>query len=78
MLAIRYVLEKADELNMPVVIYLGLGTNLSSHTGTSPLARQISALAYQPGIAIVVTGEMKGRPNITMRVLSQMERLWWK
>ena len=61
MLAIRYVLEKADELNMPVVIYLGLGTNLSSHTGTSPLARQISALAYQPGIAIIVTGGNEGQ-----------------
>lgn len=46
---------------MPVVIYLGLGTNLSSHTGTSPLARQISALAYQPGIAIVVTGGNEGQ-----------------
>lgn len=61
MLAIRYVLEKADELSMPVVIYLGLGTNLSSHTGTSPLARQISSLAYQPGITVVVCGGNEGQ-----------------
>ena len=61
MLAIRYVLEKADELSMPIVIYLGLGTNLSSHTGTSPLARQISSLAYQPGITVVVCGGNEGQ-----------------
>lgn len=61
MLAIRYVLEKADELSMPIVIYLGLGTNLSSHTGTSPLARQISTLAYQPGITVVVCGGNEGQ-----------------
>lgn len=61
MLAIRYVLEKADELSMPIVIYLGLGTNLSSHTGTSPLARQIAALAYQPGITVVVCGGNEGQ-----------------
>lgn len=61
MLAIRYVLEKADELSMPIVIYLGLGTNLSSHTGTSPLARQISTLVYQPGITVVVCGGNEGQ-----------------
>ena len=38
MLAVRYIDAIAEQLQRPVVIFLGIGTSLASHLGTGPLA----------------------------------------
>ncbi len=53
LLGIRYVLERAGELNMPVVILISMGTNLSSHNGTSLFEDYISFMSQRPGYVFV-------------------------
>lgn len=54
MMAVRYLLEVAGELRMPLVIYIGLGTNQGGHTGNSPLSVQLQEISGAHGIAAVV------------------------
>lgn len=53
--AIEYILERADELEMPCVINMSLGQNGGSHDGESVVERAIDRLLLvQPGRAMVV------------------------
>ena len=52
-LAIQYALEKAGELDRPLVILLALSTNLGGHDGSDPVELYLGRLANAPGIAIV-------------------------
>ena len=45
LLGLRYVLEKAKELNQPIVILLGIGTSIGGHDGTAILERYIQQVA---------------------------------
>ncbi|MFR5602224.1 MAG: S8 family peptidase [Lachnospiraceae bacterium] len=56
MLGIKYLLGLAARHQMPLVILLGLGTNLGSHTGSSPLGQYLRALSNSLGLAVVVAG----------------------
>lgn len=53
MMGIRYLLDEADRLNMPLVIYLGVGTNQGSHESASPLGQYIQQSSGFFGLAFV-------------------------
>ncbi len=52
MLGIEYILQKARELNRPVAICLGVGTNLGSHDGTTIFEQYISTVSNITGVCI--------------------------
>ena len=77
MQAIQYLQKFAKNLYRPLVICLGVGTNLGDHTGSSPLGRYLTALSYQKSRAIVIGGGNEGnakrhfRGEITQRLPEQ-------
>lgn len=54
MLGIKYVLDVAKDVNAPVVICLGIGSNFGGHDGFSYFEDYISYLSQRPGYAVVV------------------------
>lgn len=58
--AVRYLERMAIVLQRPVVIVLGIGTNLGSHNGTSPLASYLNIVASRRSRAIIVCGGNEG------------------
>ena len=54
MQAIRHLLNLSSSYGMPLVIYIGLGTNYGSHEGTSPLGITLRGINQQIGIATVL------------------------
>ena len=58
--AVKYLQQMAVALSRPVVIVLGIGTNLGSHNGTSPLASYLDSVAGRSSRAIVVCGGNEG------------------
>lgn len=54
MLAVRYLGELARDLNMPLVIYLPLGTNSGGHDGTNELENILDAYGKRNGVIPVV------------------------
>lgn len=56
MLGIEYIIKKARELNRPVVICLGVGTNLGSHDGFSLFEEFLSDIANIRGVCICAAG----------------------
>ena len=58
--AVRYLERMAIALHRPVVIALGIGTNLGSHIGTSPLASYLNSVARRRSRAIIVCGGNEG------------------
>ncbi len=53
MLGTRYVLTRAQDLGLPIVICLGLGANLTGHDGMTPLEENLSVIAQRIGCAVV-------------------------
>lgn len=58
--AVKYLEQMALALRRPVVIVLGIGTNMGSHNGTSPLASYLNTVASRRSRAIVVCGGNEG------------------
>lgn len=56
MLGIQYVLTKARELNKPVVICLGLGTNSGSHDGFSLFEEFLNVVSTLNGVCLCLAG----------------------
>lgn len=54
MVGVEYVLQKARELNRPVVICLGIGTNLGSHDGFSIFEEYLSEVANLVGVCLCI------------------------
>jgi len=52
MLAIEYMIEKANELRMPLAISVGVGTNMSGNDGSSILSSYINIVSQITGICI--------------------------
>lgn len=50
---IRYIVQEARRLNLPVVIYLGVGTNSGNHNGNSPLGQTIDYFGTLLGVVFV-------------------------
>lgn len=55
-LGVRYLIDKANELKKPIVIYLGLGTNQGDHAGSTYLEQYLASQAGLRGICIVAAG----------------------
>lgn len=51
---IRYLIDLAGEERMPLVIYIGMGTNYGSHEGTTPLGITLRGINQQVGLATVL------------------------
>lgn len=52
-LGINYIVSKAKELNVPVILCIGMGSNQGSHDGNTILEDYISFLSQRPGLAVV-------------------------
>lgn len=61
MLGIYYIVQTAQRLQMPVILYLGLGTSQASHLGTGPLDQYLSALAPLKGVCVTTCGGNEGQ-----------------
>lgn len=67
LLAIKFITQRAQELNQPVVICIGLGTNFGSHGGTSWLSQYISHLSKIAGICFcLAAGDERAAGHHTM------------
>lgn len=60
MLAVQYADSFAEVLNRPVIICLGLGSNMGDHAGNSILSRYLNTVAVRRSRAIVVCGGDEG------------------
>lgn len=60
MLGIAYVNRFAEEFRRPVVICLGVGTNMGDHAGNSILGRYMNKVALQRSRALLVCGGNEG------------------
>lgn len=56
MLGISYLNQLADRLNLPLVICIALGTNLGSHSASSPLTNLLDVYGNIANRAIVISG----------------------
>lgn len=60
MLAVKYADSFAELFRRPVVICLGLGTNMGDHAGSSALSRYLDFVAIKRSRAVVVCGGNEG------------------
>ena len=56
MVGVEYILAKARQLNRPVVICIGVGTNLGSHDGFSLFEQYLSEVASLRGVCVCAAG----------------------
>jgi subtilisin family serine protease len=66
--AVRYLVELAQERNLPIAINISLGTNGDAHDGSGPLCQWLDSVLAKPGVCICVAagnaGQEKGlSPN---------------
>lgn len=54
MIGVEYIIQKARELNRPVVICLGLGTNFGSHDGFSIFEEYLSRISNLTGVCLCI------------------------
>ncbi|MEA4966021.1 MAG: S8 family peptidase [Oscillospiraceae bacterium] len=54
MIGVEYIVRKAQALNRPVVICLGIGTNSGSHDGFSIFEEYLSEIANLPGVCLCI------------------------
>ncbi|WP_243157998.1 S8 family peptidase [Aminipila terrae] len=54
MLGVQYILQKAEELNRPVVICVGLGSNYDSHDGYGIFSEYLYNISNNPGVCLCV------------------------
>ncbi len=60
MLAVSYVYKKADELNRPVAICIGVGTNEGGHSGQTALEEYLSSVAERYGVCLCTPAGNEG------------------
>lgn len=81
--AVKYLQQMAVAFSRPVVIVIGLGTNMGSHDGTSALDSYLNIVAGRRSRAVVVGGGNEGDrehhyenfmpSNVEIRVAGQMK-----
>ncbi len=59
--AVEYLLHLADEVEMPLVVNISLGTNGGAHDGSSGVARWLDAYLATPGRAICIAAGNAGQ-----------------
>lgn len=60
MLAVQYADSYTAELNRPVIICLGVGTNMGDHNGNSALSRYLNSIALKRSRAVIAGGGNEG------------------
>ena len=60
MLAVKYADSFVELFRRPVVICIGLGTNMGDHAGNSPLSKYLDFVAMKRSRAVVVCGGNEG------------------
>lgn len=75
MVGIQYIIEKARELNRPVAICLGVGTNLGHHDGFSLFEEFLSDVANLRGVCICAAAgnESQARHHLQDALTTQGE-----
>ncbi|ONI44673.1 hypothetical protein AN640_05310, partial [Candidatus Epulonipiscium fishelsonii] len=74
MLALKYIVNKAKELEKPVSILIGLGINEGSHDGTSTLEIYIDEISREWSVNIVVgTGNQANKDSHTSGIIETDE-----
>ncbi|HIR93437.1 MAG TPA: S8 family peptidase [Candidatus Egerieimonas intestinavium] len=64
MMAIRYLLQTAQELEMPILLCIGLGSNQGDHSGYTPLEISLNRYESVYGVAVVcAAGNEAGRAH---------------
>lgn len=73
--AVKYLEQMTIVFERPVVIVLGLGTNLGNHMGGSPLGSYLNSVAAKRSRAVVVCGGNEGdkRHHFMNKVPQQVE-----
>lgn len=61
MLGVYYITQVAERLQMPVILYLGLGTSQGSHLGTGPLDQYLAGMAPLKGVGVVASAGNEGQ-----------------
>ena len=54
MTGVSYLLNISEKLNMPLVVLIGIGTNLGGHAGNGPLSQALNDAALRTGTAVTV------------------------
>lgn len=68
----EYIFAKADQLGLPAVINLSMGTDIGAHDGTGPMEQAIDDLVTaKPGRAVVVAAGNSRARNIHAEVKAQ-------
>lgn len=75
MIGVEYVLKKAQELNRPVAICLGIGTNSGSHDGFSIFEEYLSGIANLVGVCLCIAAgnENQARHHTQGKILAKGE-----
>ncbi|QAT44137.1 peptidase [Aminipila luticellarii] len=70
MLGVEYILQKAEELNRPVVLCIGIGSNYDSHDGESLLEDYLFNTCSIPGVCtcISVGNESQARHHFFQQI----------
>ena len=63
MLACKYLLQYARIFERPLVIVLGIGTNLGDHAGNSPLGQYLSNLNRRRNVAVIAAAGNEGNSS---------------
>lgn len=63
MLACKYLLQYAEVFERPLVIVLGVGTNLGDHAGNSPLGQYLNQINRRRNVAVVAAAGNEGNAN---------------
>ena len=73
MLGIQYILQRSKELDRPVVICIGLGSNYDSHDGYGMLEEYIYNISNIPGICICISvgNESQARHHYSQQFSSE-------
>lgn len=74
MLGIRYLVQTSQQLRMPLVICISLGSSQGSHTGTAPLEEVLTSAQFNAGIyAVAGTGNETGKGHHYRGLLTAAE-----
>lgn len=71
LLGLKYIFDRAEELNMPVVICVGMGSNAGAHDGDTPFEDYISFVSQRTGYAFVTAAgnEANARHHTQGRII---------
>lgn len=76
MLGVRYLVQTALSLRMPLVICISLGSSQGSHTGTAPLEEVLASAQFNAGIyAAAGTGNETGMGHHYRGTLTAADRM---